>query len=222
MIRIENLKKTYDRGRRHENEVLHGVSLNLPDTGFICILGPSGCGKTSLLNAIGGLDSFDSGTLEINGKRINDMTYGQICRMRRSDTAFVFQGYNLISSMTARENVELGLKYRNIPRSRRTAMALKALEQVGLGHRTQHLPHQLSGGQQQRVAIARALVLEPKVLFCDEPTGNLDKQSAALVLDKICQLKQNGTAVVMITHDLSLLTMADKAYTLADGKLYRL
>ena len=217
MLKAEKIVKKYC-GADGENVVLRSLDFSAAGGEMCIITGESGCGKSTLLNVLSCLDSFDSGTLEIDGKRINDMTYGQICRMRRSDTAFVFQGYNLISSMTARENVELGLRYRNIPRSRRTAMALKALEQVGLGH----LPHQLSGGQQQRVAIARALVLEPKVLFCDEPTGNLDKQSAALVLDKICQLKQNGTAVVMITHDLSLLTMADKAYRLADGKLHRL
>ena len=221
MLKAEKIVKKYC-GADGENVVLRSLDFSAAEGEMCIITGESGCGKSTLLNVLSCLDSFDSGTLEINGKRINDMTHVQICRMRRSDTAFVFQGYNLISSMTARENVELGLRYRNIPRSRRTAMALKALEQVGLGHRTQYLPHQLSGGQQQRVAIARALVLEPKVLFCDEPTGNLDKQSAALVLDKIRQLKQNGTAVVMITHDLSLLTMADKAYILEEGKLYRL
>ena len=218
MLKAEKIVKKYF-GADGENTVLDNLDFHA-HRGEMCIItGESGCGKSTLLNVLSCLDRFDSGTLEINGKRINDMTHGQICRMRRNDTAFVFQGYNLISSMTARENVELGLKYRKIPRSRRADMALSALEQVGLGNRTQHLPHQLSGGQQQRVAIARALVLNPKVLFCDEPTGNLDKQSASLVLDKIFQLKQNGTAVIMITHDMSLLSMADKAYTLSGGML---
>lgn len=219
MLKAEKIVKKYISADG-ENVVLNGVDLYVP-AGEMCIItGESGCGKSTLLNVLSCLDGFDGGTLEINGKRVNDMTHRGVCAMRRNDTAFVFQGYNLISSMTAQQNVELGLKYKKVPRSQRAAIALGGLQQVGLAHRTQHFPHQLSGGQQQRVAIARALVLCPKVLFCDEPTGNLDKSSAALVLDKICQLKQNGTAVVMITHDLSLLPLADSAFRLEGGVLH--
>ncbi|MBE6887611.1 MAG: ABC transporter ATP-binding protein [Ruminococcaceae bacterium] len=218
MLKAEKIVKKY-AGICGENTVLDNLDFHL-GKGQLCIItGRSGCGKSTLLNVLSCLDTFDSGYLEINGKAVNDMTPNDICRLRRSDTAFIFQGYNLISSMTARENVELGLKYRKVNSRQRTQLALDALEQVGLSHRTEHLPHQLSGGQQQRVAIARALVLKPKVLFCDEPTGNLDKESTALVLDKICRIKQNGACVVMITHDLSLLPLADKVCLLENGKL---
>ena len=218
MLKASKIVKIY-RGDCGENMVLNQLDFSAPKGELCIITGESGCGKSTLLNVLSCLDTFDSGTLEINGQTVNDMNRRQLCALRRNDTAFIFQGYNLISSLTAQENVELGLKYRRIPAKRRTAMAQKALEQVGLGHRLHHLPHQLSGGQQQRVAIARALVLCPKVLFCDEPTGNLDKESAQLILNKICQLRDMGSTVVMITHDLSIITLADKAYMLKNGRL---
>lgn len=201
-----------------ENKVLNRVNFH-GRKGELCIItGPSGCGKSTLLNVLSCLDTADGGQLEICGKAV-DHSHRQLCSIRRSDTAFIFQGYNLISSLTAAENVELSLKYKKIPRNRRRFLALKALEQVGMAHRTEYLPHQLSGGQQQRVAVARAVALKPKILFCDEPTGNLDATSAKLVLDKICALKNSGTLVVMITHDMSLLSLADRIFTLEDGKL---
>ena len=220
MLQAKGIVKIY-RGINGDNTVLDNLDFCAEKGEISIITGPSGCGKSTLLNVLSCLDSFDKGQLVINGKQVNGMTSRQLCAVRRSDTAFIFQGYNLISSMTARENVELGLKYKKIPYRQRVFMARMALEQVGLGHRTDYLPHQLSGGQQQRVAIARALVLNPKVLFCDEPTGNLDKESAQLVMDKIFALKNTGTAVVMITHDLSLMNGADKGYILKNGKLQR-
>lgn len=219
MLKAKGIVKIY-RGVCGENVVLNGLDFSVRKGEMSIITGKSGCGKSTLLNVLSCLDFFDSGDLEINGKSIRDMTYRQVCKMRRNDTAFIFQGYNLISSLTARENVELGLKYRKVPKKHRSIMAYSALEEVDLSHRTNHLPHQLSGGQQQRVAVARALVLRPKILFCDEPTGNLDRESARLVLNKIVQLKKDGTAVVMITHDLSLLSLADNCYELAGGKLH--
>ena len=218
MLKASGIVKIY-RGACGENMVLNQLDFSARKGELCIITGESGCGKSTLLNVLSCLDTFDGGRLEINGKTVNDMTRRQLCTLRRNDTAFIFQGYNLISSLTAMENVELGLKYRRIPAKRRTVMAQKALEQVGLGHRLYHLPHQLSGGQQQRVAIARALVLCPKVLFCDEPTGNLDKESAQLILNKICQLRDMGSTVVMITHDLSIINLADKAYRLKNGIL---
>lgn len=218
MLKAENIVKIYPSAEG-ENRVLCGVDFHLHQGEFCMITGKSGCGKSTLLNVLSCLDFFDGGNLEICGASVADMTHRDICRMRRQDTAFIFQGYNLISSMTAVENVELGLKYRHIRKGKRKLMAQKVLEEVGLAHRLEHLPHQLSGGQQQRVAIARALVLTPKVLFCDEPTGNLDRESADLVMNKIIQLKNSGTAVVMITHDNSLLNLADTVYTLENGRL---
>ena len=217
MLKAEKITKIYN-GADGENRVLDGLDF-WGRGGELCIVtGPSGCGKSTLLNVLGCLDTADSGRLEICGREIKD-NHRLLCNVRRKDTGFIFQGYNLISTLTARENVELALKYRKVPHRRRCILAEKALEEVELGHRAEYLPHQLSGGQQQRVAIARAVVTKPKILFCDEPTGNLDAASAAIVMDNIIKLKNSGTLVVMITHDLSLLPLADRAYRLEKGKL---
>ena len=217
MLVARDITKIY-KGIDGENRVLDGLDFHGKKGEFCIITGRSGCGKSTLLNVLSGLDSADSGHLEICGKAL-DGSQTQLCRIRRNDTAFIFQGYNLISNMTAAENVELGLKYRKVPRAKRRVMAHNALAGVGLGDRVNYLPHQLSGGQQQRVAIARATVLQPKVLFCDEPTGNLDGESAKLVLDSIMELKGKGTLVIMITHDMSLLPLADRVLRLEKGKL---
>lgn len=217
MLVARDITKIY-KGIDGENRVLDGLDFHGKKGEFCIITGRSGCGKSTLLNVLSGLDSADSGQLEICGKTL-DGSHTQLCRIRRNDTAFIFQGYNLISNMTAAENVELGLKYRKVPRAKRRVMAHNALVGVGLGDRVNYLPHQLSGGQQQRVAIARATVLQPKVLFCDEPTGNLDGESAKLVLDSIMELKGKGTLVIMITHDMSLLPVADRVLRLEKGKL---
>ena len=217
MLVARDITKIY-KGIDGENRVLDGLDFHGKKGEFCIITGRSGCGKSTLLNVLSGLDSADSGHLEICGKAL-DGSHTQLCRIRRNDTAFIFQGYNLISNMTAAENVELGLKYRKVPRAKRRVMAHNALVGVGLGDRVNYLPHQLSSGQQQRVAIARATVLQPKVLFCDEPTGNLDGESAKLVLDSIMELKGKGTLVIMITHDMSLLPVADRVLRLEKGKL---
>ncbi len=217
MLIARDITKIYQTAEG-ENRVLDNLSFHGKEGEFCIVTGKSGCGKSTLLNVLSCLDSATSGQLEICGKVI-DGSHRQICRIRREDIAFIFQGYNLISSLTAQENVELGLKYKKTPRAKRKLLAEKALYQVGMEHRRNYLPHQLSGGQQQRVAIARAIVLRPKILFCDEPTGNLDAASAKLVLDKILELKNSGTLVLMITHDLSLLPLADRVFALEKGRL---
>ena len=217
MLKATGITKIYTTAEG-ENTVLDGLDFHGHQGEFCIITGKSGCGKSTLLNVLSCLDAADGGQLEICGKTV-DGSHRQICRIRREDIAFIFQGYNLISSLTALENVELGLKYRKVPRARRKVLAHKALCQVGMEERCGYLPHQLSGGQQQRVAIARAVVLCPRILFCDEPTGNLDGASAKLVLDKIMELKERGTLVVMITHDMSLLPLADRVFVLENGKL---
>lgn len=218
MLKAVGITKIYN-GAEGENIVLDSLDFH-GKKGELCIItGRSGCGKSTLLNILSCLDSADSGWLEVEGKIVGNDQRG-ICRMRRKDTAFIFQGYNLISSLTAKENVELGLKYKKVPKARRSLLAQQALEQVGLKDRCDYLPHQLSGGQQQRVAVARAIVLQPGILFCDEPTGNLDRESAKLVLDKIMLLKNSGTLIVMITHDMSLLPLADRVFRLEKGKLH--
>ena len=214
MIRAENLCKSYDG-----LQVLSDINLTVKGGCLCMVTGPSGCGKSTLLNALSRLDSFDSGRLYLSGEKINDIPYKKLARMRRKDIGFIFQSYNLISSMTALENVALPLKYSRQKYFHRRSRAIRGLEKMGLGDKIYSRPHQLSGGQQQRVAVARALVTQPKILFCDEPTGNLDPDSTRTVMEGILSLRDRGAAVVMITHDHSLLSCADVVYAMEKGKL---
>ena len=218
MLKAKSITKIYTGPEGH-NKVLDGLDFEGKAGEFCMITGKSGCGKSTFLNVLSCLDTFDSGSLHINGKDVGAIGHRGVCKIRRQDIAFIFQGYNLISSLTAQQNVELGLKYRGIKKAQRQKMAYTALCNVGLSHRTDYLPNQLSGGQQQRVAIARATVLCPRILFCDEPTGNLDPESAQLVMQSIISLKEQGTLVVMITHDSTLLPMADRVLRLENGRL---
>lgn len=218
MLKAKGITKIYT-GPEGKNKVLDSLDFEGHKGQLCMITGRSGCGKSTFLNVLSCLDTFDGGYLEICGRDISQLGHRGICRIRRNDTAFIFQGYNLISSLTARQNVELGLKYKGVKRAERQLMAQRTLQQVGLADRLDYLPNQLSGGQQQRVAIARAMVLQPKILFCDEPTGNLDPDSAKLVMNNIMQLKQKGALVVMITHDSGLLRLADRVLRLEKGKL---
>lgn len=214
MIKADNIYKSYDC-----QPVLKNLSINVKAGQFCIITGASGTGKSTLLNVLSGLDSFQSGSLELRGTCINNISQKQMAAFRRKNTGFIFQSYNLISSKTAVENVALPLKYNRVKYFYRRSMAITALEKMGLTEKLHSYPFQLSGGQQQRVAVARALVTRPKILFCDEPTGNLDRESARLVMDGIISLRNSGSAVVMITHDQSLVNLADCAYVLKNGSL---
>lgn len=214
MIKADNIYKSYDC-----QPVLENLSINVKAGQFCIITGASGTGKSTLLNVLSGLDSFQSGSLELRGTCINNISQKQMAAFRRKNTGFIFQSYNLISSKTAVENVALPLKYNRVKYFYRRSMAITALEKMGLTEKLHSYPFQLSGGQQQRVAVARALVTRPKILFCDEPTGNLDRESARLVMDGIISLRNSGSAVVMITHDQSLVNLADCAYVLKNGSL---
>lgn len=218
MIVAENITKKY-MGADGENLVLDNLCFATSGGEFCVITGKSGCGKSTFLNILSGLDSFDSGSLAIGGRELENISRKGMYALRRKDIAFIFQGYNLISSLSALENVALSLKYQGVPKLARLELATSALSEVGLLHRIHYMPCQMSGGQQQRVAIARALITKPKILFCDEPTGNLDSESATLVLDKIKKLQKDGALVVMITHDKGLLHFADRRFILEQGKL---
>ena len=214
MIKAENLCKSYG-----QLKVLDNMSLHIPQGTFCMITGASGSGKSTLLNILSRLDTADSGGLWLAGTAINGIHHNSLAELRRQKIGFIFQSYNLISDMPAWENVALPLKYNRVKYFQRRSRATEALGKMGLGDKIYHLPHQLSGGQQQRVAVARALVTKPQILFCDEPTGNLDKESAALVMEGIISLRNSGSAVAMITHDNTLLKYADVVYKLEKGKL---
>ena len=214
MIKGENICKGYD-----SLQVLDDLCIDVKGGQFCIITGPSGTGKSTLLNVLSRLDKADSGDLFLMGQRINGMKNRQLAMLRRKYIGFIFQSYNLISSKTSIENVALPLKYNKVKYFARRNMAMAALDRMGLADKYYNYPHQLSGGQQQRVAVARALVTRPRILFCDEPTGNLDSYSARLVMEGIMSLMDSGSAIIMITHDKSLLQYADCAYILQDGKL---
>ena len=217
MIKAENLCKSYGG-----LPVLCGLNFTAQKGEFVIITGKSGCGKSTLLNVMSCLDSFDGGKLFLMGESVGEMKAKRLYSLRRKDIGFIFQGYNLISGMNALDNVCLPLKYSHTSYFQRKKAASSALEQVDLKDKVYNLPHELSGGQQQRVAVARALVTNPKILFCDEPTGNLDQSTAKMVLKSITALQKNGTTVVMITHDNSLIPLADTAYRLENGVLQQI
>ncbi|MCU0571407.1 MAG: ABC transporter ATP-binding protein [Syntrophobacteraceae bacterium] len=201
MVVIEEVYKSYRRGAQ-EVPVLRGISLNIEQGSFVALMGPSGSGKTTLLNLIAGIDRPDSGRLTIASTDITQLDDTEMARWRANHIGFIFQFYNLMPVLTALENVELPLLLHRLNRRERREHALLALELVGLTDRLHHYPRELSGGQQQRVAIARALVTDPLLIMADEPTGDLDKQSATDVLDLIEELNRgSGKTVIMVTHD---------------------
>ena len=217
MIKIDNLKKTYDKGSRHQNEVLHGLSISLPDTGFVCILGPSGCGKTSLLNAIGGLDLYDSGRITTDTATITRSGSRDMEKERNAAFGYIFQNYYLLSEHSVAYNVYLGLHSLPISRKDKLARVKDALARVDMLRYRKRPVGELSGGQQQRVAIARAIARRPRVIFADEPTGNLDQANTMNICTILKQLSRDSL-VVMVTHEEGIARFfADRIITLDAG-----
>ncbi len=219
LVRIRGVSKTYARGKQRL-EVLHHIDLDIGRGDFLALMGPSGSGKTTLLNLIGGLDSATEGSIAVDGKRIDQMGEGPLARWRASNVGFVFQFYNLMPGLSAQKNVELPLLLTRLPGARRRKNAAIALQLVGLADRATHKPGELSGGQQQRVAIARAIVSDPTLLVCDEPTGDLDRQSAEEVLTLLQRLnREHGKTIVMVTHDPKAAEYASHTLHLDKGTL---
>ncbi len=219
LVSIRDLTKTYQRGPE-KIEVLHGIDLEIPTGDFVSLMGPSGSGKTTLLNLIGGLDTPSGGEIEIEGQRIDRMSAGQLSHWRSQNVGFVFQFYNLMPTLTAQKNVELPLLLTSLGAADRRRRAEIALQLVGLPERGKHKPNELSGGQQQRVAIARAIVSDPKLLICDEPTGDLDRQSAEEILALLQSLnRDHGKTIVMVTHDPKAAEHATHSLHLDKGTL---
>ena len=219
LVEIRSLSKVYVRGRQRI-EVLHHIDLDVAEGEFVALMGPSGSGKTTLLNLIGGLDSPTDGTLVVAGERIERLAQGALARWRAAHVGFVFQFYKLLPMLSAQRNVELPLLLTKLTGKERRRNAAVALQLVGLAERATHKPAELSGGQQQRVAIARAIVSDPTLLVCDEPTGDLDRQSAEEVLGLLQQLnRDHGKTVVMVTHDPKAAEYAGRVLHLDKGTL---
>ena len=219
LIKIRDLSKVYERGRQ-KVEVLHHVNLDVAEGDFLALMGPSGSGKTTLLNLIGGLDSPSAGSISVGGQRIDQMGGGALAKWRASNVGFIFQFYNLMPMLSAQRNVELPLLLTKLSAAQRRKNAAIALQLVGLADRTGHKPGELSGGQQQRVAIARAIVSDPTLLVCDEPTGDLDRQSAEDVLGLLRTLnREHGKTIVMVTHDPKAAEYANHTLHLDKGTL---
>jgi putative ABC transport system ATP-binding protein len=219
LIEIRGLTKVYERGAQRI-EVLHGIDLDIPEGDFVALMGPSGSGKTTLLNLIGGLDTLTDGSLRIDGERIDALSGAALAAWRANTVGFIFQSYNLMPVLNAQRNVELPLLLADMSARERATRAQIALELVGLSERATHKPNELSGGQQQRVAIARALVSDPRILICDEPTGDLDRKTADEILRLLQSLnRDHGKTIVMVTHDPKAAEYARRTVHLDKGTL---
>lgn len=201
IVKLSGIKKTFWRGKEPV-KVLDNLNLDIPAGSFEALMGPSGSGKSTLLNLIAGLDRPSEGTVNVGGQAIHSLSEGELAKWRSENIGFIFQAFNLLPVLTAQQNVELPLLLRKLSKAERAKRAQTALRIVGLEDRMDHYPRQLSGGQEQRVTIARAIVNDPKILVCDEPTGNLDKQSTEDILNLLVRLNQEfGKTILMVTHD---------------------
>ena len=220
LIEIKDMCKVYNPG---ENEVraLDHISLSIGEKEFVAIIGQSGSGKSTLMNMLGCLDVPTSGSYHLHGKDVAEMLDDELSDIRNKEIGFIFQGFNLIASLTALENVELPLIYRGVSKKERTALATEALRKVGLEKRMTHKPSEMSGGQQQRVAIARAIAQAPPIILADEPTGNLDSHSSVEILEILKQLHEEGRTVIIITHDPGIAAKAKRVVHIMDGKIYK-
>ena len=218
MITTTNLSKHF-RTEDVETIALDNVSFEVKDGEFVAIMGPSGCGKSTLLNILGLLDNPTSGTYLLGDRDVSQLRERDRTNVRKGEIGFVFQSFNLIDELTVAENIELPLTYLNIKSSERKERVQQIMKRMAISHRAHHFPHQLSGGQQQRVAIARAVVFGPKLILADEPTGNLDSKNGAEVMQLLTELNQEGTTIVMVTHNEHDAQMAQRTIRLFDGRI---
>lgn len=218
IIRLEHINKIYHPGE-NEIQALSDVSLTVHKGEFVAIVGQSGSGKSTLMNLLGCLDTPTDGAYILEGSDVSTLSDQQLSAIRNRQIGFIFQGFNLIPSLTALENVELPLIYRGVGREERRRAARESLERVGLSNRMRHRPAEMSGGQQQRVAIARAIAAHPPILLADEPTGNLDSTSGADVMDILRSLNRDGHTVILITHDSGIAATIDRVVHIQDGQI---
>ena len=216
MLRMSSVSKIF-RTDHVETHALHNFSLDVKTGEFVAVSGPSGSGKTTFLNVAGLLETFDSGSYELAGQNVKDLSDDERSRLRNRSIGFVFQGFNLLPDLDVYNNIDVPLRYRRMKTVERGRRITRVLELVGLKSRSKHMPSQLSGGQQQRVAIARALAGEPSFLLADEPTGNLDSEMAGQVMDLLGEIHDKGTTIVMVTHDSILSLRAQRTVKVIDG-----
>ncbi len=218
LIRLTDVAKSYSRGKE-KIVIFEKLTMHIEKGDFVAVMGPSGSGKTTLLNLLGGTDRPDKGTIEFDGQRIDVLKEGQLAGWRSANVGFVFQFYNLMPILTAAQNVELPLLLTKLPPKKRKENVETALKVVSLADRARHRPREMSGGQQQRVAIARAIVADPKLLLCDEPTGDLDRATADEILGTLQVLNRNlGKTIVMVTHDAAAAKFAKRVLHLDKGQ----
>jgi putative ABC transport system ATP-binding protein len=198
---------------------LHGLDLVVPQGEFLAVMGPSGSGKTTLLNCVSGLDEIDDGRVLVDGLSIHDLSDKERTKHRAKEMGFIFQAFNLIPVFTATENVELPLLLAGVREHDARIRARETLERVGLGHRLDRRPMELSGGEQQRVAVARALAGKPRIVWADEPTGNLDSEMAGAVIELLGELHEEGLTIILVTHDATIAAYADRLITVRDGRI---
>ena len=219
LVEIRGLTKTYVRGRE-KIEVLHGISLDIPRGDFVALMGPSGSGKTTLLNLIGGLDTPTAGSITVDGKRLDQLSSGELARWRAAHVGFVFQFYNLLPVLSAVETVAMPLLVSGLSAKESRERAMRSLELVHLTDWATHRPAQLSGGQRQRVTIARALVNQPAIVWADEPTGDLDSKNADEIMELVVNLNdRNGQTFVIVTHDLRIAQSTNRIINMIDGQI---
>lgn len=218
LVELRNVSKVYQLGGE-EIRALDNVTLDIQESEFISIIGPSGSGKSTLMHILGCLDSPTHGTIRLDGTMIQDATPRQLAAIRNRKIGFVFQFFNLLPKLNVLQNVELPMVYSGVRGRERHERSMEALKQVGLENRAKHRPSQLSGGQQQRVAIARALVNRPKIVFADEPTGNLDSHTGEAILQLFCQLSKEGRTIVLVTHDPEIAAVTPRRIEIRDGKV---
>jgi putative ABC transport system ATP-binding protein len=221
LIDLENVFKIYNSGTDAEVRALAGVSLSITPGEFVAVMGPSGSGKSTLMNVLGCLDRPTRGRYLLDGKDVSRLGKNELAEVRNKKLGFVFQNFNLLPRMSALENVELPLVYAHVPARERKQRSTEALERVGLGNRQDHHPNQLSGGQQQRVAIARALVGQPKIIFADEPTGNLDSRTSTEVMAMLQALAPSGITVALVTHEPDVAEYASRVVVVKDGLIVK-
>ncbi len=219
IIQAQQVKKVYRNGLLRV-EALSGINMQVEQGEMVAIMGPSGCGKTTLLNCLSGLDTIDEGNVFIKGDNLRDLSDNERTAYRARHMGFIFQDFNLLPVLSAVENVELPMLVSRVPGKKARKRALEMLDRVGLSDRARHRPAELSGGQRQRVTVARALTNDPAIVWADEPTGNLDSETAEDIMSLICRLnRENGQTFVIVTHDIEVGKLANRIFTMRDGEI---